>query len=79
METVIFRAKSKKDMNLLVRLAKKIGIEVEKLSSSTETVDENSAAYELKVEKNLVRLIEDGRKSGIASKEEVEKVMNRWK
>ena len=33
METVLFKSKSKKDMNLLINLAKKIGMEVEKISS----------------------------------------------
>ena len=79
METVLFKSKSKKDMNLLVNLAKKIGIEVEKLTSKDDSIDENSPEYELKVERNLGLMIEEGMKSGIASKEEVHKIMNKWK
>ena len=79
METVIFKSNSKKDMNLLVNLAKKIGVEVQKISSSKDLTDENDPAYELKVEKNLGRMIEEGIESGIASKEEVLKVMDKWK
>ena len=79
METVIFKSNSKKDMNLLVNLAKKIGVEVQKISSSKDLTDVNDPAYELKVEKNLGRMIEEGIESGIASKEEVLKVMDKWK
>ena len=79
METVIFKSNSKKDMNLLVNLAKKIGVEVQKISSNKDLTDENDPAYELKVEKNLGRMIEEGIDSGIASKEEVLKVMDKWK
>lgn len=50
METVILKSNSKKDLNLLVSLAKKIGIEVKKLPSTTTELDENDPAYELKVE-----------------------------
>ncbi len=79
METVIFKSSSKKDMNLLVNLAKKIGIDVKKISSTKDYIYENDPAYELKVERNLGRMMEEGMKSGIASKEEVAKVMNKWK
>lgn len=79
METVLFKSKSKKDMNLLINLAKKIGMEVEKISSKDDVVDENSPEYELKVERNLGLMMMDGMKSGIASKEEVFKIMNKWK
>ena len=79
METVIFKSNSKKDMNLLVNLAKKIGVEVQKISSNKDLTDINDSTYELKVEKNLGRMIEEGIESGIASKEEVLKVMNKWK
>ena len=79
METVIFKSNSKKDMNLLVNLAKKIGVEVQKISSKKDLIDDNDPAYELKVEKNLGRMIEEGSESGIASKEEVLKVMDKWK
>ena len=79
METVVFKSNSKKDMNLLVSLAKKIGIEVQKIPSIETAIDENSPEYELKVERNLGKMIEIGLKSGIASKEEVLKVMNKWK
>ena len=79
METVIFKSNSKKDMNLLINLAKKIGVEVQKISSNNDFIDENDPTYELKVEKNLGKMIEEGIKSGIASKEEVSKVMNKWK
>lgn len=79
METVIFKSNSKKDMNLLVNLAKKIGVEVLKVSSIKDLIDENDPAYELQVEKNLGKMIEEDSKSGIASKDEVLKVMNKWK
>lgn len=79
METVLFKSNSKKDMNLLVNLAKKIGIDVKKISSTKNFIDQNDPAYELKVERNLGRMMEEGMKSGIASKEEVAKVMNKWK
>ncbi len=79
METVVFKSNSKKDMNLLVSLAKKIGIEVQKIPSKDNDIDENSPEYELKVERNLGKMIEIGLKSGIASKDEVLKVMNKWK
>ena len=79
METVVFKSNSKKDMNLLVSLAKKIGIEVQKIPSKDTDIDENSPEYELKVERNLGKMIEIGLKSGIASKDEVLKVMNKWK
>lgn len=79
METVLFKCNSKKDMNLLVNIAKKIGIDVKKISSTKDFIDENDPAYELKVERNLGRMIQEGMKSGIASKEEVAKVMNKWK
>ena len=79
METVIFKSNSKKDMNLLVNLAKKIGVEVQKISSNKDLIDDNDPAYELKVEKNLGLMIEEGIESGIASKEEVLKVMDKWK
>ena len=79
METVIFKSDSKKDLNLLINLAKKIGIKVKKVSSKKDYIDENDPAYELKVERNLGLLINDGLKSGVASKEEVMKTMNKWK
>lgn len=79
METVLFKSNSKKDMNLLVNLAIKIGIDVKKISSTKNFIDQNDPAYELKVERNLGRMMEEGMKSGIASKEEVAKVMNKWK
>jgi hypothetical protein len=79
METVLFKSNSKKDMNLLVNIAKKIGIDVKKISSTKDFIDENDPAYELKVERNLGRMMQEGMKSGIASKEEVAKVMNKWK
>lgn len=79
METVLFKSNSKKDMNLLVTLAKKIGVEVQKITSDKTELDENSPEYELKVERNLGKMIKLGMKSGIASKEEVLKVMNKWK
>lgn len=79
METVVFKSNSKKDMNLLVSLAKNIGIEVQKIPSIETDIDENSPEYELKVERNLGKMIEIGLKSGIATKDEVLKVMNKWK
>ncbi|HAH54784.1 MAG TPA: hypothetical protein DCM02_05720 [Flavobacterium sp.] len=79
METVQFKSKSKKDMNLLVNLAKKMGIEVEKINPKVDFIDENSPEYELKVERNLGLMMIEGMKSGIASKEEVYKILNKWK
>ena len=79
METVIFKSNSKKDMNLLVSLAKKIGMDVKKVASKKNEIDENDPVYELKVERNLGRMIKDGMKSGVANKAEVMKVMNQWK
>lgn len=77
METVIFKSNSKKDMNLLVSLAKKIGIEVKKLPSNQTELDENDPAYELKVERNLGRIIDECRNSPSVSYDEVLKVLNR--
>ena len=79
METVIFKSASKKDMNLLINLAKKIGIEVKKVSSKKDYIDENDPAYELKVERNLGLLIDKGLKSGVANEEEVFKILNKSK
>jgi hypothetical protein len=79
METVLFKSKSKKDMNLLVSLAKKIGVEVEKISSKEDFIDENSPEYELKVERNLARMMDEGKKSGRVSEDEIMKVLKRWK
>jgi len=79
METVLFKSKSKKDMNLLVNLAKKIGIEVQKITSKEELIDENSPEYELKVERNLGLIMDECKKSPSVSYEEVLKVLNKWK
>jgi hypothetical protein len=79
METVLFKSNSKKDMNLLVNLAKKIGIDVKKISSTKEYIDENDPAYELKVERNLGRIMDECRDSPSVSYEEVRKVLNKWK
>lgn len=79
METVQFKSKSKKDMDLLVNLAKKMGIEVEKISSKKDFVDENSPEYELKVERNLGLMMDECRNSPSVSYEEVQKVLNKWK
>lgn len=79
METVIFKSDSKKGMNLLINLAKKIGIEVKKVSSKKDYIDENDPAYELKVERNLGLLINEGLKSGVANEEEVFKIFNKSK
>jgi hypothetical protein len=79
METVQFKSKSKKDMNLLVNLAKKMGIEVEKINSNKDSVDENSVEYELKVERNLGLMMDECRNSPSVSYEEVQKVLNKWK
>ena len=49
METVILKSDSKKGMNLLINLEKKIGIEVKKVSSIKDYNDEKEPAYELKV------------------------------
>ena len=66
-------------MNLLVSLAKKIGVEVEKISSKEDFIDENSPEYELKVERNLARMMDEGKKSGRVSEDEIMKVLKRWK
>lgn len=66
-------------MNLLVSLAKKIGVEVKKVSSKKVVIDENDPAYELKVERNFGRMMHDCRNSPIVSFEEVQKVLNKWK
>ncbi len=79
METVVFKSNSKKDMTLLINLARKIGIEVEKIPSNTDLIDENDLVFEEKVERNLGLLIKEGLNSGLASKDEVLKVMNKWK
>ena len=71
METVIFKSDSKKDMNLLINLAKKIGIEVKKVSSKKDYIDENDPAYELKVERNLGKIMDECRNSEIAPKEDL--------
>jgi hypothetical protein len=79
METVLFKSNSKKDMNLLVNIAKKIGIDVKKISSTKDFIDENDPAYELKVERNLGRMMDECRNSPSVSYEEVQKVLNKWK
>ena len=66
-------------MNLLVNLAQKMGIEVEKISSKKDFVDENSPEYELKVERNLGLMMDECRNSPSVSYEEVQKVLNKWK
>ena len=79
METVLFKSNSKKDMNLLISLAKKIGIEVKKISSKDDFIDENSPEYELKVERNLGLMMDECRNSPSVSYEEVQKALNKWK
>jgi len=79
METVQFKSKSKKDMNLLVNLAKKMGIEVEKINPKVDFIDENSPEYELKVERNLGLMMEEYKNSPSVSYDEVLKVLNKWK
>ncbi|WP_395062916.1 hypothetical protein [Flavobacterium sp.] len=79
METVLFKSNSKKDMNLLVTLAKKIGVEVQKINSTETEIDENSPEYELKVEQNLGKIMDECRNSPSVSYEEVQKVLNKWK
>lgn len=79
METVLFKSNSKKDMNLLISLAKKIGMEVQKISINESSIDENDPAYELKVERNLIRMIDEGKKSPRVSEDEVMKVLKKWK
>ena len=79
METVLFKSKSKKDMNLLVSLAKKIGVDVEKISSKDDFIDENSPEYELKVERNLGLIMDECKNSPSVSYDEVLKVLNKWK
>ena len=79
METVLFKSNSKKDMNLLVTLAKKIGIEVQKISSQNNELDENSPEYELKVERNLGKMMDKSKNSPSVSYQEVQKILNKWK
>ncbi len=79
METVVFKSNSKKDMNLLVSLAKKIGIEVHKIPSNDTDIDENSPEYELKVERNLGMIMDECKNSPSVSYDEVLKVLNKWK
>jgi hypothetical protein len=79
METVLFKSNSKKDMDLLVRLAKKIGVEVQKIPSNDAVLDENSPEYELKVEKNLIQMIDEGKKTARVSEQEVMKVLKKCK
>jgi hypothetical protein len=79
METVLFKSNSKKDMNLLISLAKKIGVEVQKITSNEENLDENSLEYELKVEKNLERIMHECRNSPSVSYQDIQKALNKWK
>jgi len=79
METVLFKSKSKKDMNLLVNLAKKIGIEVQKITSKVQLIEKKSPRCELKVERNLGLMIDECKESPSVSYEEVLKVLNKWK
>jgi hypothetical protein len=79
METVVFKSNSKKDMNLLVSLAKKIGIEVQKIPSIETAIDKNSPEYELKVERNLGMIMDECKNSTSVSYDEVLKVLNKWK
>ncbi len=79
METVLFKSNSKKDMNLIVTLAKKIGIEVQKISSQNNELDENSPEYELKVERNLGKMMDKSKNSPKVSEHEVLKILNKWK
>lgn len=79
MDSVILKSNSKKDLNLLINLAKKIGVEVKKVSSKKHDFDENNTAYEEKVEKNLGLIMEECRNSPIVSPTEVEKVLGKWK
>ena len=79
MESVILKSNSKKDLNLLINLAKKIGVEVKKVSSKKHDLDKNSVAYVEQVERNLVLLMKEGMKSGIASPEDIENVLGKWK
>ncbi len=79
METVLFKSNSKKDMNLLISLAKKIGIEVQKITFKEDDLDENSPEYELKVERNLERIMDECRNSPSVSYEDIQKTFNKWK
>lgn len=79
METVLFKSNSKKDMNLLISLAKKIGVEVKKISSKDDYIDENSVEYELKVERNLERIMDECRNSPSVNFEAIQKALNKWK
>lgn len=79
MDSVILKSNSKKDLNLLINLAKKIGVEVKKVSSKKHDLDKNSVAYVEQVERNLVLLMKEGMKSGIASPEDIENVLGKWK
>lgn len=79
METVLFKSNSKKDMNLLISLAKKIGVEVEKITSKNDLIDENSPEYELKVERNLGLMMDECKNSPSVTYKDVQKVLNKWK
>ncbi|GEM_PF-1291342 len=79
METVLFKSNSKKDMNLLISLAKKIGVEVQKITFNEDDLDENSPEYELKVERNLERIMDECRNSPSVSYEDIQKILNKWK
>lgn len=77
METVLLKSSSKKDMRLLVNLAKKIGVDVKKISTDEKFIDKNSPEYELKVERNLGKLMEISKNSPLVSREEVFKALRR--
>ena len=79
METIILKSESKKDINLMINLAKKMGIEVKKISSKKDFIVENDPAYELKVERNMIQIMDECRNSPVVSYEEVQKVLNKWK
>jgi HD superfamily phosphohydrolase len=75
MEAVLLKSSSKKDIGLLVNLAKKIGVDVKKIPSNEVKIDKNSEEYELKVEQNLGKLMEISKNSPLVSREKVFKAL----
>ncbi|MES2544985.1 MAG: hypothetical protein V4548_08880 [Bacteroidota bacterium] len=75
METVLLNSDSKKDINLLISLAKKIGVSVKIISSKEKVVIEKVSIEESKVEKNLGKLMKEGIKSPNVSRDDIMKAL----
>lgn len=75
METVLLNSDSKKDINLLISLAKKIGVSVKIISSKEKVIIEKITVDESKVEKNLGKLIQTGLESSNVSRDDVMKAL----